>query len=260
MFRRLWTLSALFVVIALVMAACGPATSSEAPAAEAPVVAEETAPTAAPVEEAPAEEAPVAEVAAAATELPAEKAPAATARTFVIDPAQSEVSYFVEEEFFGAAVPFVTAVGKTSAITGSIGLLVNGSSVQIAENEFTVDLRTLTSDQARRDRAIRRDWLQSETYPFASFKASEVANLPADAALGQDVSFQLVGDITVREITQPITWDVTARLDGSSLSGTATANLLMVDFGFDPPNIANMLKVTDGVTLTLNFGASEAAE
>jgi hypothetical protein len=32
----------------------------------------------------------------------------------------------------------------------------------------------------------------------------------------------------------------------------------MKDFGFDPPNVAGMLTVEDGVTVTINFTAKEA--
>lgn len=32
-------------------------------------------------------------------------------------------------------------------------------------------------------------------------------------------------------------------------------SVLMRDFGFDPPNIANLVSVEDGVNLTVNFTA-----
>ena len=65
------------------------------------------------------------------------------------------------------------------------------------------------------------------------------------------------GNLTVREIPQPITWDVTAKLDGGTLSGTAVTLLYMRDYGFEPPDIAGMLRVTDGVTVTMDFVAQE---
>ena len=148
-------------------------------------------------------------------------------------------------------------VGTTSAIEGSVSLALGETSVAVQENEFTVDLRTLASDSPRRDNAIRGRFLQSDTYPWATFTATEVAELPADAALGAPVSFKLAGDMTIREITNPLTWDVTATLDGATLSGTAVTNLLMADYGFAAPDIAGMLRVTDGVTVTVNFVAQE---
>jgi polyisoprenoid-binding protein YceI len=67
----------------------------------------------------------------------------------------------------------------------------------------------------------------------------------------------VTGDMTIREITQPQTFDVTAHLDGNTFTGTATTYLLMQDYGFEPPSILGMLEVADGVTVTLNFVAQE---
>jgi hypothetical protein len=44
-------------------------------------------------------------------------------------------------------------------------------------------------------------------------------------------------------------------MNGNTITGTATTFLLMRDFGFDPPNIANLVSVEDGVNLTVNFTA-----
>ena len=63
--------------------------------------------------------------------------------------------------------------------------------------------------------------------------------------------------MTIREITQPHTFDVIAKLEGNTFTGAATTNLLMKDYGFEPPEILGMLKVTDGVTVTMNFVAEE---
>ena len=195
---------------------------------------------------------------------PADQAPEATSqpptegvRTFRIVPEQSTAQYQVEEEFLGQPVPFVTAIGKTNALAGEVALAFAGNTVAIESGNFTADISTLTSDRPRRDGAIRDRWLESGKYPMATFVATEVANLPADAALGEEVSFQVTGDMTIRTVTKPITWAMTARIDDTTLSGTATTFLLMRDYGFEPPDIAGMLKVTDGVTVTVAFAAEE---
>ena len=129
--------------------------------------------------------------------------------------------------------------------------------MSIANSTFTVDLSTLQSDSGRRDRAIRERWLESSKYPLATFVATGVENLPPDADFGKDVAFQVAGDMTIRDITQPLTWDMTAKLDGETLTGNASTFLYMSDFGFDAPDIAGILKVTDGVTVTVQFTAQE---
>lgn len=264
----------LLVAVSLVLASCTSAAPAAAPAAAeqaggaAPeTVAEATAEAAAA---APAAEAAVGSDIEAPQVSPADQAPEATPvgdtagkagsanrRVFAIVPEQSQAQYAVEEEFFGQAIPFVTAVGKTNAIDGSVTLDFADGGVSIANSTFTVDLGTLKSDSGRRDRAIRERWLESAKYPLATFVATDVEKLPADADFGKDVAFQVAGDMTIRDTTQPLTWDMTAKLDGETLTGNASTFLYMKDFGFDAPDVAGILKVTDGVTVTVQFTAQE---
>ena len=90
--------------------------------------------------------------------------------------------------------------------------------------EITVDLRTLTSDKNRRDQRIREQWLESNTYPYATFVSTELQGGPESYTEGEEVSFKLVGDMTIREQTRPVTWDVTAKLEGDTVTGTATTS------------------------------------
>jgi polyisoprenoid-binding protein YceI len=201
------------------------------------------------------------------TTAPAAAAPTAAAaaqgaasvpgmRTFRIVPDQTEASYEVQEQFLRRDLPN-QAIGKTNTVEGEFQFTLDGKPTgQVTK--FTVDLRTLTSDESRRDNRIRRQWLESDKYPFAEFVSTEAQNLPASYTDGQEVAFKLVGNLTIREITRPVTFDVTGKLVGDTVTGTATTQILMKDFGFDPPDIAGMLTVKDGVTIRVNFTAKEA--
>jgi polyisoprenoid-binding protein YceI len=272
--KILHSLPAFLLAAALSLSAC--AAPAAAPAASAPA-AEESAAEAAPAEAAGSDTEAAATTDTEAPQVaPAGEAPEATAtppagaaggnadgatsetqRQFAIVPQQSQAQYAVEEEFFGQAVPFVTAVGTTNAIEGAVTLDFANEGVSIANSTFTVDISTLTSDSGRRDRAIRERWLESSRFPEATFVASSVQNLPPDADFGKDVSFQVSGDLTVRDVANPVTWDMTAKLDGETLTGNASTFLFMRDFGFEPPDIGGILRVTDGVTVTVQFTAQE---
>jgi polyisoprenoid-binding protein YceI len=241
------------ILFTLLLGGCSTASApAAAPAAEAEAAAAEAAP--APAEAVgDAVEAPPVNPVDTAPEATAQ--PALAAATFVVVPEQSSAEYAVEEEFLGAPVPFVTTVGSTSAIEGEVTLDIADGAVQLGDNRFTVDLRTLQSDEARRDNRLRTEWLESDRYPQAAFVAEEIVAMPADAVLGEEVSFQVSGTLTIRDIAQPTTWDVTAAIDDGTLSGVATTLIYMRDFGFEPPDIAGMLRVTDGVSLTVVFVA-----
>ncbi|MBI1880129.1 MAG: YceI family protein [Chloroflexi bacterium] len=278
MFSRFISTILIVLILGMILAGCGVATEqppAQQPVSEAavptdtaaPAVAEDPAtPTPIPATEEPVAPAATEEAALTVTEEavsaaptePQAAGPSADLRTFQIVADQSEASYQVQEEFFNRPVNLFNPIGRTNAIEGEFQLTVSNNQVQLAGNQFTVDLRTLTSDDPKRDQRIRGNWLESNTYPWAEFKAISIEDFPAGAAEGQDVSFKLTGDMTIREITKPQTFDVTARLDGNTFTGTAMTYLLMRDYGFDPPSILGMLQVTDGVTVTVKFVATEA--
>jgi polyisoprenoid-binding protein YceI len=163
----------------------------------------------------------------------------------------------VQEQFLNRNLPN-KAVGKTKAVEGQFQFTTDGQpTAQVLT--MTVDLRTLTSDSGRRDQAIRSRWLESDTYPFATFTSTEVQNAPTSYTEGQEVAFKLLGNMTIHNTTKPVTFDVRGKLQGDTVTGTATTFLMMRDFGFEPPSIASVLTVQDGVTVTVNFTAKEGS-
>jgi len=177
-------------------------------------------------------------------------------RTFRIVPEQTEASYEVQEQLLRNSLPN-KAIGRTNAVEGEFQFTTDGKPAGNV-TKISVDLRTLTSDKSMRDRRIRGQWLESNTYPFAEFVSTAAQQLPDSYAEGQEVSFKLVGDMTIREITRPVTFDVRGTLQGDTVTGTATTMIMMKDFGFDPPSVAGLLTVEDGVTINVNFTAKEA--
>ena len=172
--------------------------------------------------------------------------------TFVIVPEESEARYSINEVFISDNNALVTAIGRTTAITGSLTLNYADPAASTFD-EFVVDISLLRSDRSRRDRAIRSRWLESATFPLATFKVTEVRGFPANPAEGKSIDFQLVGDMTVKETTREVVWDVTATLDGDRLTGSATLATFLEDFNIPVPSIAGILRVTDGIELTLDF-------
>jgi polyisoprenoid-binding protein YceI len=239
MYRRIW-MATLAVAFAGALAACGSSTSQPA-----------AAPTAAP-----AAVAPTAPLANRATTAPAPSGAASGTRTFTLVPDQSEASYEVQEQFLSRDLPN-QAIGKTNAVTGELQFSLDGKPSGKVTN-ITVDLSKLTSDERRRDNRIRQQWLESNKYPNAVFTSTDAQGLPETYTEGQDVNFKLTGDMTIRDVTKPVTFDVTGKLVGDTITGSATTQIEMKDFGIDPPSVAGMLTVKDGVTIKLNFTAKEA--
>jgi polyisoprenoid-binding protein YceI len=185
-------------------------------------------------------------------------------RTFVIVPSESKAMYLVDEEFFsgalakyGIAAGDSDVVGTTQAFEGQIQLNLDDLSSALGDNHFTVQMNTLTTDRELRDGWIRENGPRFNDYPLATFRATAIEGAPGSYSEGEEVSFRLSGDLTIRQITKPVTFDVTASLTGDTLTGVATTRLLMSDFGIEPPNFANTLTVADEFGIEVHFTARE---
>lgn len=178
--------------------------------------------------------------------------------TFTIISADSKASYLSREKFFGGAIReigFTTGghetVGSTQEMLGQIEL--NPDDLSIGRSYFAVLISSLQSSLKRRDEFIRENDLESSSYPVAEFTAKSIENLPANYQKGEEVNFQLLGDITIREITQPATFDVIATVTNENLEGTMITDLRMTDFGFNPPNWAGIFEVEDDFQVEVEF-------
>ena len=184
--------------------------------------------------------------------------------TFVIVPEESRASYIVSEEFFEGALAKlgieagnVEVVGSTQNIEGQLQLDLADLSAPLGTNRFAVNLSTLSTDQSRRDNWIRENGPEFNQYPLAEFEATSVVDTPPSYTQGEEVQFKMLGDLTIREVTQPVTFDVTATFDGDIATGVATADLKMTDFGIEPPNFANTLTVADEFSVEVEFTARQ---
>ena len=158
------------------------------------------------------------------------------------------------ETFINQSNRFNLAIGVTKQISGEI----TANKTDPAKSNIgpiTVDISQFTSDSNRRDSAIRGRWLESEKFPQAVFTPTKIETLPSSYTEGQDYTFKVSGDLKVREVTKPVTFDVTARLTGDTLSGSAVTTILLSDFGVGPISIGGMLNTEDKAKLTLQFVA-----
>jgi predicted lipoprotein with Yx(FWY)xxD motif/polyisoprenoid-binding protein YceI len=172
---------------------------------------------------------------------------------FSIIPGESEVSYEVGETFLGDN-RFATAIGVTPQVEGKImGDLANPRSVVLGPVE--VDISQFKSDSDRRDNKIRSDFLESAEFPIATFEPTAIEGVPDAYTEGEPVNMLVTGDLTIKETTQPVTFEVTTQLEEGILTGEATTTILMSDFGVGPISIAGILETEDEVILTFNFVA-----
>ena len=172
---------------------------------------------------------------------------------FRLVPATSHVSYSVDEVFIEENNRFFTAVGKTPGVSGEIVLHHAHPNLSRVRN-ISVDLRNLTSDSERRDRAIRERFLESRRYPYARIDSATITGLPERLTPGRAFPFQLTGALKVHNVSRPTTWRGEATLSGDTLRGKATTEVRMTHFDIEVPRFL-WLRVADAVKLEISFVA-----
>jgi polyisoprenoid-binding protein YceI len=200
---------------------------------------------------APTIAAPVAAAPKSSVSAPA--APTGDGQVYHIDAAQSEVHYEVNETFLQGN-RLNTAIGRTKGVAGDILInLAEPAKSQIGD--IVIDISQFTSDESRRDNFIRNNGLQSAKYPQATFKTTSITGLPAKVNVGDEIAFTISGDLTVKQATKPATWQVKLKLTDSGLSGEATTQIKMSDFGVGPLKLP-ILQTEDDVKLVFDFVAT----
>jgi polyisoprenoid-binding protein YceI len=244
------------IISAALLVACGGA-ATVAPT-EAPTEAPVAAPTEAPAATATAEPAaPVPTTEAAATaDSETSTTPANGFQLYRIDPAQSEARYQVDELFF-TGNRLATAIGRTNGVSGEI-MVDFAQPANTKLGEITIDVSQLASDEGRRDNFIRNmGGLRSSQYPQVKFVPTSIEGMPDSVTAGDSFEITIHGDMTVQDMTKPVSWKAMIKVEDGKVTGSATSEVLMSDFGIGPIEVP-MLKTEDKVLLFLDFVAVPA--
>lgn len=187
------------------------------------------------------------------TAVETDDAAAAGMTIFEISQGESEVRFELDEDLRGSRL---TVMGTTNQVAGQIAL--DFSDLSTAQlGEIQINARTLATDNNFRNRAIQNEILDTGAYEFISFVPTTVNGLPASAAVGEEISFTIAGDLTIRDITEPVTFTVVATaVSGTQISGTATATVLRDTYGLNIPEVSNVANVENEVDLIISFVAN----
>ena len=75
---------------------------------------------------------------------------------------------------------------------------------------------------------------------------------------GREHQVRVSGSLKIRDVTRPVTFATTLKLEGTTLNGVAVTQIRMTDFGFDPPSILGVLRAENDVRLEFRFVARRA--
>lgn len=150
------------------------------------------------------------------------------------------VGYRVQEEL--AQIGAVTAVGRTSDVRGTV--TIRDGTVQPGSS-FTANLQTLRSDRSQRDNALRRQALETDLFPNATFTLKEAVPLPAGFANGEAFSTTLKGALELHGVTRDVEIPVQAKVENGLIVVVGSIEIKFADYDIAQPRAAIVLSVDD---------------
>lgn len=227
-------------ILALLLASCGGSEDEEtsSPPPPPPAAQPTSAPTATPT---------------TAPEEPSDSE-AVDRATVIMVTRGSEALYRINEQLARRDLPN-DAVGTTSDIEGEIVFSADGT-VDAERSKITVGVRSLRSDSDRRDSYIRGRSLESDQYPDVTIAVTEIRGLSWPLPTSGEASFEMVGDLTIRDQTRPVTWETTATFTDAGVEGLAKTVVTFEQYQMTKPRVAIVLSVADEIRLEINFVAT----
>lgn len=152
----------------------------------------------------------------------------------------SELGYRVEEILFGVNT---AGVGRTNQVTGS--LTIDGTAVTDAT--FEVDMASIESDDSRRDGQFRGRIMTVSEFPTADFVLTEPIELGTIPEPGEQISTTATGDLTLRGVTNTVTFEVTAQLQNDRIGVLGNIPVVFADYDIVNPSIAGITTEDNGL-------------
>jgi polyisoprenoid-binding protein YceI len=207
-------------------------------------------PTASPPPSATPEPGPTREP--AAVEPVASPTPPVGPLVFEIQPEGTRARFRIDERLRNRPN---TVVGQTDRVAGRI--VVDPAAADQAQlGPITIEAGSFVTDDELRDSSIRGLILGTAAFPTIVFTPTSIQGLPQTAAPGDRLTFDLTGELSIRDVTREVVFRVVLTVGSfDRLSGEARAVVRRSDFGLTIPSVPNVAEVAEEVHLELDFAA-----
>jgi polyisoprenoid-binding protein YceI len=172
---------------------------------------------------------------------------------FSIVQQDSEARFTLNELLRGAPT---TVVGATNQVAGEIAVDFDNPTNSQA-GTILVNARTLVTDNDFRNRAINNKILETQKYEFITFTPTSISGFPENPQFGDELVFQMIGDLTIRDITREVIFDASITVESETqLSGFATTIIAREDYELTIPSVPSVADVDEEVLLEIEFLAA----
>jgi len=177
----------------------------------------------------------------------------ATLTKWSIDPMHSEVQFKVKH------LVISTVTGFFKSFSGSVES--DGEDFSDAKVEFSLDIDSIDTTQTQRDEHLKSaEFFDAAQYPHITFKSTSLTKTGDD-------EYKLTGDLTIKDVTKPVTLDVeyggsAADFYGNTKAGfEVTGKINRKEFGltWDGVTEAGSIVVGEDIKLTINAQLTKQA-
>lgn len=152
----------------------------------------------------------------------------------------SEFGYRVEEVLAGVNT---TAVGRSNEIEGL--LTIEGTTATVVD--ITVQIENITSDESRRDSQFRGRIMNAAEFPTATFVLTEPIDFGRIPVGDEQVTATATGELTLRGVTNPVTFEVTAQTTDGRIGVLGSIPVLFEDYGIENPSFGVVATEDNGL-------------
>ena len=168
---------------------------------------------------------------------------------WVVRSSESIVGFRAREKYLSLPVPS-TVVGRTSAVHGTME--TRGGA--IVATRVVVDMRTLKTNDSRRDETLRSSrgpiW---DKHPYGRFTLGSQPVRLDRLSSGSVTDVVAQGTLRIHDVDQRVEFPLQAQLSGRRFQVVGQLRTTMTSFGFDPPSVAGLTTVRNGVTIEVKL-------
>jgi polyisoprenoid-binding protein YceI len=124
----------------------------------------------------------------------------------------------------------------------------------IVATNVVVDMRTLKTNDPRRDETLRSSrgpiW---DKHPYGTFTLGSRPIPLARLSSGSVADVVARGTLRLHDVDQRVEFPLELELSGGRLQVVGRLRTTMTSFGFDPPSVAGLTTVRNGVTIEVKI-------
>lgn len=153
---------------------------------------------------------------------------------------ESTLGYRVKEVLGGVDTE---GVGRTNQVDGRI--VIDGTVV--VDGGFTVEVASIESDSDRRDSQFTGRIMDVVTHPTATFVITQPIDFGVIPASGQQVTVNANGELTLRGVTRPVTFELTAEYTNGRIGVLGSIPVVFAEYGIPNPSNPFVTTGDDGL-------------